>query len=170
MPLTPSTLANQLQNMTPTTSELEAITRFTDAYIAFMSESVVTLVPPIPIVPIGLQGAPKTACIAAKTGLSIDGATAIQSGLIAFWGAMMPLAATLYPTATLLVPPAAFLPGATILSPLLTTVFAANVQGQLSLADCCTAIASVIYTASLGGTATVPLLVPPFTPTPTPIL
>lgn len=160
MPLNPTTLSNQLQNMTPTTSELIAIGRFVDAYIAFMSESSVGGL--VPIVPAGLQGAPKAACTAAMTGLSTAGATAIQSGLLAFWGAMVPLAATLYPTATLIVPP----PPLASLAPLLTAVFAANTQSQLSLADSCTAVASVIYTASLGGLATIPTPAP----TPTPIL
>ncbi len=157
MPLNPSTLANQLKNMTPTKSEIEAIGKFTDAYIAFMSESSVGGL--VPIVPSALQGTPKTACMAAMTGLSTTGAVAIQTGLLAFWGAMVPLAATLYPTATLIVPP---IPLST-LAPLLITVFAANTLAKLSLNDSCVAVASVIYTASLGGLATIP------TPTPTPL-
>lgn len=160
MPLNPTTLANQLVNMTPTTSELTAIGRFTDAYIAFISESSVGGI--VPIVPAGLQGTPKSACIAAMTGLSVNGATAIQNGLLAFWGAMVPLTATLYPTSTLLVPP---VPLAS-LAPLLVNVFAANTSAQLDLNASCQAVASVIYTASLGGLATIPTP----TPTPTPIL
>ncbi len=159
MPLNPSTLSNQLKNMTPTDQETIAISRFADAYISFMSEAQCG---PIPIVPIALQSAPKAAMIAAMTGMSTAGAASIQAGITAFWGAMVPLAATLFPSALVITPP----PTLAGLSALLLPVFAANTTAKLDLDASCSAIATVIYTGSLGGMATIPTP----TPTPTPIL
>lgn len=162
MPLNPSTLANQLANMTPTDSEIEAIGKFTDAYIAFMSEAQCG---PYPIIPAALQGTPKTAMMGAMTGMSTAGAASIQLGITAFWGAMVPIAITLFPTATVIVPP----PTLATISGLLIPVFTANTSGKLELQPACTTIASVIYTGSLGGMAAI--MIPPApSPIPTPIL
>ncbi len=159
MPLLPATLGGAMTSMTPTESESEAISRFADAYVVFMSTAQCG---PIPIVPAALSGTPKAAMIAAMTGFSTDGATAIQNGTLAFWGAMVPLSATLFPSSLVLTPP----PPLAGLGSLLTPVFQANKEGNLDLASACQSIALVIYTNSLGGLAVIPMPAP----TPTPIL
>ncbi len=159
MPLLPATLAGGMSSMTPTESEASAIALFADAYVLFMSTAQCG---PIPIVPAALNSAPKAAMIAAMSGFSTDGATAIQNGCLAFWGAMVPLAATLFPSALVLSPP----PPLSGLAASLTPVFLSNTQGNLDLASACQSIALAIYTSSLGGLATIPMPAP----TPTPIL
>jgi len=161
MALLQSVLASQLANLTPVDNEISAITTLTNAYITFMSTAGAG---PIPIIPLALQSTPKTAMMAAMTGLSQSGAGAnsIASGIQAFWAAMVPLAATLFPTAVLIVPP----PTLSTIASLLTPVFIANTQGSLDLASCANSVATILYTNSIGGLATI--VIPP--PTVVPIL
>lgn len=146
--LTP-TLKNGIGQMMNVNVEAQAIATFVDAYIQFVSTATAGIVP---IVPAALQTAPKVAMIGAMSGLSKNGAQAIQAGVAAFWAACVPLAATLFPTALLLTPPAAVAG----LSGLLTGVFTANTQGQLPLDACAQNMATAIFTGSQGGTVTLP--------------
>lgn len=161
MALVQATLASQLANLSPTDNEASAITTITNAYITFMSTAGAG---PIPIIPLGLQSTPKLAMMGALTGLSSDGqgAQKLQDGITAFWAAMIPLAATLFPTAILIVPP----PTLSTIASLLTPIFIANTQGSLDLVSCANNVATILYTSSIGGLATI--VVPP--PTVVPIL
>jgi hypothetical protein len=89
------------------------------------------------------------------TGLSVTGPAAIQAGIVAFWGAIIP--ATAWTGVTAITPP----PPLAGLVASLTLVFAANVAGKKSKDDSMTAIANAIHTANLGGIAAWPLPIGP---------
>jgi len=152
MPLIQATLAAGLANMTPTDQESVAVEKLASAYVDFMSTAQAG---PVPIVPLSLQSLPKAAFIAAATGLSNSGqgAQKIADAVNAFWAAMVPLASTLFPTATVLTPP----PSISTLSALLPPIFLANTQGNLDLTAAANTIAAAIYGVSQGGQAIIAL-------------
>ncbi len=159
MPMSPSNLAASMEFMTPTDQENLAINAFADAWESFFSQAQCG---PIPIVPIALA-APKSAMIAAMTGLSVAGAASILSGITAWWTICVANAAVLFPTALLITPP----PGLAALTPALIAAFTANTLGKLELGPACDVLAAILYsTGGLGGMA----IIPTPTPTPTPIL
>ena len=159
MVMTSVVLANQFASLPNVDNEADAITNMTNAFITFFSDMSCGGIPCIPAV---LQTTPKTAMSAAMVGLSTAGATAIQSGITAFWTACVPLAATIFPTAILIVPP----PTISTVAVTILPVGQANISGNLDKITACNAMALAIYPLMLGGTAT--LVLPP--PTPTPIL
>ena len=88
----------------------------------------------------------------AMTGLSTTGPAAIQAGIVALWTAAVGSFAVVFPGSIAMTPP----PGITGLAALLAPVFAANAVPGVTQTQALTNIATVIHTASLGGTATFP--------------
>jgi len=158
-----STLASSLASNPNVDNEAAAITNFTNSWVTYFSTATAGVVP---IVSPLLQGTPAAAMIGSMTGLSQanNGANAISSGITAFWTAMIPLAATLFPTAVSLTPPPAISTIATALVP----VFLANTQGNLDVATCYQNIATALNAINIAGGIAV--LIIASVPTPTPIL
>lgn len=145
-----SVLATQFAMLPNASDEPTAITNMTDALITFFSDMSCAGIPCIPAV---LQTAPKVAMSAAMVGLSTAGAASIQAGIVAFWGACVPLAATIFPTATLIVPP----PGISTVAATILPVGIASIAGNLDKPTACNAMAAAIYPLMLGGTALITL-------------
>jgi hypothetical protein len=152
MALSQSTLSTELQNIANATSEPPARAAFAAAFSSYMLGATSNGAP--------LNGAIATAAEAAMevalAGMSADGAaaTAIQTGVIAYWAALnVPTAfgASVSPT----VPPT----GLAGLGAALSAVFATNISGSLDKAPACDAIAAVWHPLMLGGLAT--FLTPP---------
>lgn len=76
---------------------------------------------------------------------SLAGATAIQAGLIAFWGTILAAPATFFPTTI-----AATRPSYSLLPAQLAAVFDSNTASELSLVDAAAAIAPVIHSSTAG--------------------
>jgi len=158
MAMAKATLATQLQNMTPTDQEATAITNLVNAYGTFATAAAAGAAVPTA----GNITAGKTAMQAALVGMSASGAGAgkIAAGIIAFWAAAV--VPPWSPAVSGTPPPNAGL------AALLTTTFANNTAGALSLADCADAVATDMYNqAIVGGLMNIP---PPPAGTPTPIL
>jgi hypothetical protein len=83
----------------------------------------------------------------ALTGLSTTGAAAIQAGIVAFWGALVP--AVVFPPALAIIPP----PTLAGIAAALTPVFLANTVGKLGKEPSMDAISVVLHANNLGGTA-----------------
>lgn len=168
MTLSAATLATELENLTPTTSEATAIQRLVDAWEAYFAQSSVNGITATP----GSFNAGLTAMSGAMAGLSLtnNGSTAIQSGVTAFWAAIAGLATTIWITApVVLVPPIVPPPTLTAVAASLDVTFANNLASELNLSDAALAVATTLHTtAGLG--AVVPGSVPPAAPVPLPIL
>lgn len=98
----------------------------------------------------------RTAMQAALVGLSVpgNGATAIQAGIVAYWGAVVASAAVIWvhsPPVLSVTPPPSLSTLASVLAPLFTSLTAA----KLSKAECCAQLAAAIHTLQLGGQAAV---------------
>jgi len=141
-----ATLKTNLLAMGLFGTELDAVNAWVDAWTAYFEDAESNA---ITIVPAALDPA-KVAMVGAMSGLSVAGSSAIQSGVVAFWGAIIP--ATAWPTVTAIVPPS----GLSGLAASLDSVFAANIAGEKSAADSYDAIASAMHTVNLGGTAAWP--------------
>jgi hypothetical protein len=146
MALLASTLATELKNMTLYDLEADAILAWAAAYKTYFEGATSN---GVTIVPTSLVPA-ESAMVGASTGLSADAATALQTGITAFWTAIIPAVA--WPTVTAITP-STLLPG---LGAALTGVFASNTSGSLSKDDSMDAIAGVIHTNSLTGIAVWP--------------
>lgn len=150
MGLSAATLKTGLKNMTPTLSEVTAINSFAAAWKTYFSAA---MAGPIPIASAALLDPAITAMKAALIGMSgpvPGGAVKLQLGIIAFWGAVVPSAATIWisvPPALSAVPPA----GLSGISVALTAAFTANKAGNLSLDAACQAIATAIHATQSGG-------------------
>jgi hypothetical protein len=94
--------------------------------------------------------AAQSAMAAAMTGLKTSGAAAVQAGIVAFWGALVPTA--VFPPSTIITPPA----GLAGIAAQLALIFAANVAASADRDTSIGAIADALHTASSGGTATFP--------------
>lgn len=153
--------------MAPTSSEATAIQNFADAWDTYFRGASVS---GVPAVPAALASA-KSAMIGAMTGLSVTGATAIQSGVIAYWGGVASAFAAIWIIPPNVVVAAIPPPGLSGLASALAPVFASNsADPTKTIAQATAAIAAVLHTSSgLGGIATVqpPPVAPPV---PTPIL
>lgn len=153
MAMSTSTLATQLQSLTPTTAnETTVIAAFVAAWVAYFSASAAGAVAYVH------SAAHDAAMKAAMTGLSAPngGAIAIQAGIVAWWGSVVSTFAATYPSATAVAPP----PTISTIAASLAPVLVANTAGSSSLAASCTAIAGVIHPLNLGGIATLPPAVP----------
>lgn len=104
----------------------------------------------VPVIAAALDG-PEATMAAAMAGLSTAGPASIQAGVSAFWLALTP-AATYFPAATGITPPA----GVTGLASALSGVFAANIAGSKSAGESYEAISAAIHLASAGGIAIFP--------------
>lgn len=152
MGLTVATLKNGLVNMAPTMSEATAINNFAVAWKAYFAEALAGV---IPIADEDLLDPAIVTMKGAMTGLSVAGAASIQAGITAFWGAVTPIAATLW----VAVPPAlsATQPaGLSGIAASLNAVFLANKTGNLNLDNACQAIAAAIHATQTGGLVTYP--------------
>jgi hypothetical protein len=158
MPLAQATLAAELLAIAQShpADEASAIQAFADAFHNYMVQSTVLGVPMV--ASLGL--AAKALMIPAMVGLNTASATALQAGVLAYWGGLnVPgvWVATVPPTT----PP----PGAAGLAAALTPVFAANTAGQLDETASTNALAAAWHPLMLGGFAGIPP-----GPVPTPIL
>jgi hypothetical protein len=168
MTLLVGTLATELENLVPSSTESEAIGRLVDAWEVYFNGAVVNGAALAP----GSIVAGLSAMGGALVGMSATGAGAakIAAGISAFWSAIAALAPTIWITApVVLVPPIAPPLGLPTLAATLASTFAANTAGNLSLAQASQQIAAVLH-AGGGIGALVPGSVPPAPPAPLPIL
>lgn len=155
-----TSLASELENMTPESDENIVIDRFTSAWETYFYDASVG---GIPVNGSSLASA-TSAMKAAMVGMTQPdaGAPAIQSGIIAFWTTVASSAASIWttvPPCTGATPP----PNLATISATLEGVFASNVSSELSLADACNAIATALHALNLGGICVIPS---PGAPTP----
>lgn len=157
MAMLQTTLATELKALALYNDEPSAIQAWADAFANYFQGDGATegaQSNALYITPAAIPAA-KAAMVGAMTGLSTAGAAAIQAGIVAFWGALVP--ATAWPTTTAITPP----PGLSGLAVALQAVFDANTVGGLSKDDSMTAIAGAIHPINaVGGTATWPGLGP----------
>ena len=156
MPMSINKLKTELINLSLYDNEPDDIKAWALAWKNYFSDSAAN---GIPIVPSTLTVA-EIAMKSAMIGLSIAGAVSLQAGIIAFWGALLPIA---FPPCLSLTPP----PGISGISALLIPVFVANTVGGLDKPTCCQNVATVLHTSNLGGMAIFPLIPSPL---PFPIL
>jgi hypothetical protein len=164
MVLVPAPLATGLTDMVATDDTSAAIDVFASAFVDYFGGASVLGIPANAGV---IGGAPKTAMIAAMSGLnSIDGAAqAIQDGVTAFWNAVLPLALTVWPgTVGPIIPPAIAPPGLAGIASAVQAAFDANTAGGLSLSACASAVASAIHGTQAGGLVNLGPPPPPGTP------
>lgn len=150
MAMVQTTLATQLQNMTPTGVEATAITALVDAYGTFASAATGN---GIPLTPAGVTLG-KTAMQGALVGMSIDsaGLTAIPAACVAFWGAVCTGFAVSFPSSIAATPP----PHAS-LAAAFAALMPANTIAEVDLATAASSIAAIMYTDAItGGTVTLP--------------
>lgn len=153
MAMSASTLATQLQSLTPTSAgEAAVISAFVNAWKTYFAASVAGAVAYV------ASPAHSSAMTSGLAGLSVasGGALAIQTGVTAWWASVVSTFAATYPSATAVTPPPTLSAIAAALAPVLVT----NTSGSLSLSASCTAIATVLHTNNLGGIATLPPAVP----------
>lgn len=149
MPLSQATLASEMEAMVPVETEAEGIDNFATAFETYFYDASVLAVTPTP----GSLAGATTAMKSAMVGVSAAGASAIQAGIVAFWGVVAVSAAsiwTLAPPLTLSTPP----PGLAGIAAALQPVFVSNTASELDLEDACAAIAAALHPTQLGGTAT----------------
>lgn len=150
MPLLAPTLASELEAMVPVGTEVEAINNFVGAWEGYFANASVAGVPTMA----GSLTAAATAMRGALVGMSSAGAgaTALQAGITAFWGAVVGSAATIWvlaPPVTSATPP----PGLGGMGVALEAAFLANINGGLSLTASVTNIANVLHPLQIGGIA-----------------
>lgn len=160
MVMVSTTLASELENMTPESDENVVIDRFTSAWETYFYDASVGGIPANGSSLASATSAMKTAMIGMTQPNA--GATSIQNGIIAFWGIVASAAASIWTTAppcTGATPP----PTLSTISATLEGVFASNVASKLNLTDACSTIASALHTLNLGGICVIPS---PGAPTP----
>lgn len=89
MPMSQSTLSDQLQSLVPTDSDIEAIDRLANAYATYCLDAEASRVPPVQISSASVELA-KTAMKAALVGLNNpgQGSQKIVDGFKAFWSSI----------------------------------------------------------------------------------
>lgn len=150
MALSASTLSTELQAMGPVDNEADGINNFATAFDNYFQGASVNGTP----VAGGATSAAKSAMISAMSGAGAPnaGALAIQTGITAYWGVIIPAAIATWPSTPPVItatPP----PTLATIAAALTPVFAANTSGSLSLADSADAIAQALHPTQLGGIA-----------------
>jgi hypothetical protein len=104
----------------------------------------------VPIAAAALD-AGQSALASGLTGMSSSGASAIQTGLTAWWAALVP--ATAFTGATVITPP----PGLTGVAAALAPVFVTNNAPGITKTQALTNLANALHAAAgIGGTATFP--------------
>lgn len=135
----------------PVASEADAIDYITTKWLEFFSGATTFGVP----ANAGALGPAKAAMAAAMLGISVPsvGAAKLQAGIVAFWGVVIPSAATIWVT----VPPIGLVTapaGLTGIAGALSPVFTTNTTGGKSLEESANALAIALLSTQLGGTAT----------------
>jgi len=147
MTLSSSTLATELKNLPLYDDEGEAVTGFTNAFGTYFAGAISN---GIPINAAALLAAKEAMKVAMLALLSSNAASALRLGILAFWGALVPV--TAWATVTVITPPVLL---ANLETDLLVT-FNNNKTGKLSKDVAMTAIAAKIHTDNVGGLATWP--------------
>lgn len=164
MTLSAATLASELKAMPAFATEVAAAEAWAEAFTNYFQG----VNPPtdsaestgVPIAP-AVMPAAKAAMVGALSGMKSQGATSIQNGIAAFWASLAALPAAAWVGVTLITPP----PGLTgMLEAALIATFASNKSGLLEKDEAIDALAAVIHTNNLGGTATWTGWVPPAQP------
>ncbi len=137
-------LASELANIELSTTEVDAINNMSDALNNYLSQMISNAIP------LATAIAAKAAMTTALTGLSMSGATAIQAGIVAYWGVVALPGA--FGASTASIPP----PSLATIATALTPVFASNVSAELDANAATSAIAAVLHPLMLGGTVTFP--------------
>lgn len=153
MPMSDTTLSDELKNLALYTTENEAATAWASAFHTYFKEALAGVGGPV--IEAGLVDC-QAAMSTALAGMSQvgQGALKLQAGILAYWGAIIP--ATAWATCTLVTPP----PGLTGLAAALTTVFATNqAEGKTKDVSANEVALSIHALNSSGGIATFP--VPP---------
>jgi hypothetical protein len=144
----PTALKDAMMNIGLYANESEGIDAFAEAWKTYFTDASSN---GIPVLAAALTPA-KSAMTAAMTGYKTAGATAIQAGIVAWWGSLVAVPASAFTAAILLVPP----PAISGIGAALVSVFAANVSGGLGKDAARTAIAAALHGNNLGGMATFP--------------
>ncbi len=148
MALSQSILSAALAGMTPTLVPASAVAKLAASYSAFMQDAVTNSIPLTN--PASAQTAMTGAMSFPVPGTAASASSVIVAGVIEFWATMTASPPTFFAASAVITPP----PGIAGMGTALAAVFVANIG--LSLADSADAMASVIASASMGGTATFP--------------
>ena len=148
MTMLSATLKSNLLAMGLFDNEPDAIAAWAGAFKTYFSSASAG---PVPVVAAALTS-PEAAMKGAMVGLSTGGAAVLQAGILAFWGALNPVA-TYFPAGLTITPPV----GLAGLAASLGAVFAANVVGAKSAVDSYDAIAAAIHAANAGGIVAFPI-------------
>ena len=162
MAMSDSTLAAELKAVPLFDNEPDAAAAWANAFDVYFQDAEATAGGPV--VPAGLSAC-KSAMEGALSGMSAPGAgaAALQAGILAYWGGIVP--ATAWATCTGVTPP----PGMSALAATLTPVFLANTAPGVTKDQAMDAIAAAIHGVNIvGGIAVFP--VPPAGIGPQPIL
>lgn len=153
MALTEATLATALEDMEPTSSELEAEQTFSESYGTYMKQAIAGAAPIISAAVDSLAVPAMKTAVDFDCGDSCgDCADEMVEGFVAFWGAMVAAPASFFASATAISPPSF-----TGLAATLAATLADNSSNGYSLADCAAALAEDIHPATDNqGTATFP--------------
>jgi len=150
-----ATLATGFATLVPTANVNVAKTRIANAFVAYFSEAVVA---GSQANSVALGGAPKTAMVAAMTELNTSGgaAAAIAAGIVAFWGGLSGIEASVWDDVPLwlrLIPGSIVPPDGNVdLVEALEGAFATCQATKPSLEDASIIIADAIHGTQAGGT------------------
>lgn len=152
MALAQSTLAAELQTLSPTAISGEGEQRLAQAYGDYIKAAVAGAVPIVAAAVDALAVPAMANAMSFVHGSAANGAAVVTAGVTAFWAAMVATPASFFATATVIAPP----PFA-VLSATLAVTFTTNTAGAKSLADATSAMAADLHAATSGqGTATFP--------------
>lgn len=155
MPLTQATLQTELENIGLHSTVAAAQTAWAHAYRVYFEDSALAGSPPLSTA----LDAAESAMDAALSGLNGSSPDAVlQTGITAFWAALV-ANTPVYGPEVLITPP----PALGALAGALNSTFAINLTLEKSVSQAAAAVAANIHTASQGGTGTVGV-------TPVPIL
>jgi hypothetical protein len=148
MPLSQSTLADELAALEPQRLEVLAAKKFAAAFTNYFAGSTVA---GIPANVITLQPA-RLVLQSSLTGMSVPGSAPliIQQSIIAFWGTIIPTAITVWPGVVPPVISATPPPGLAAISAAIVAAGLANITSK-SLAASARVLAAAIHPTQLGG-------------------
>lgn len=152
-------IQEELNALTLYGTEADAITAWVDAFHNYMLEAECNSVPANSVA-LETCKAPMAAVmqtiieddVVTQAGISLSGASAIASGISAYWTTFIAAFATIFPGSISGTPP----PALGTLGGLLTTTFNSNQSGSKSKLDSMNAIGSDIHTVCTGGSGTFP--------------
>lgn len=151
MPLSSTTLANEIEALTPTATAGVGELRLASAYGDYMHGAVAGAVP---IIAAAVDATAVPAMAGAMTfatdATAAQGAAVVTAGVVAFWAAMAAAPATFFAGATLITPPAF-----ASLTAALTAVLEDATADGATLEDAAADLAAGLHAATAGqGTAT----------------